>query len=77
MLNHNKKGITILEIIIIVIIIAILVKMAEPQHGWNGGVRARNHREKECFNNIRILTGAVENYNFDSKTEENMMRTLN
>ena len=77
MLNHNKKGITILEIFIIITIIVILIKMAEPQHGWNGGIRARNHREKDCFYNIRILTGAVESYNIESKNEEKMMKTIN
>ena len=74
---HYKKGITLIEVIIIFVIIAILGKMAEPQHGWRGGIRGKRHREKKCFDNIKYLTSAVETYNIDIQNEESFMKSLN
>ncbi len=51
--------------------------MAEPQHGWRGGITGLRHREKKCFDNIKYLTSAVETYNIDIKNEENFMKSLN
>ncbi len=35
----------------------------------------RGSRQKLCYSNIRVLTGAVEMYNMDVK-EENLMKSL-
>ncbi len=72
----NKKAFTFIEFIILIVILFLLISMATPQHGWKGGVKGRRNREKNCFINIRVLTGAVDFYNMNVD-EKSMMTSLN
>ena len=74
MINHkfmNKKGFQIIGLVILIFIIAILFSMARP----NIHRSTRGSRQKLCYSNIRVLTGAAEIYNTDVKEEE-LMKSL-
>ncbi|MFC2140311.1 type IV pilin protein [Candidatus Auribacterota bacterium] len=56
--NVNKKGFTLVEIMIVVAIIAVLVAISIPNF-----VRSRvSAREKACHNNLRQIHQAGEQY---------------
>lgn len=60
----NRKGFTLIELMIVIAIIGILAAMAIPNFK-----RAREQaREKACYSNIRVLLGAIEMYNMDHST---------
>ena len=67
----NKNAFTFIELIIVVIILAILFAMAQP----NRRPPRASHREKACFSNLRVIQGAVEMYNMDVDSK-NLMKTL-
>ena len=74
MINHkymNNKGFTFIELVIAIFILAILFSMAQP----NVRRSSPRSRQKACYSNIRVLTGATEMYNMDVK-EENLMKSL-
>ena len=75
--NKKQKNISriLIETIVVFIITYILTCMAQP--GFSPP-RA-SARQKACFSNIRILTGAVEMYNMDHKEliDEFNEKTLN
>lgn len=57
----NRKGFTLIELMIVIAIIGILAAMAIPNFK-----KAREQaREKACYSNIRVLLGAIEMYNMD------------
>jgi type II secretion system protein G len=59
---RNRKGFTLIELMIVIAIIGILAAMAVPNFK-----KAREQaREKACYSNIRVLMGAVEMYNMDN-----------
>ena len=58
----NKKGFTLVEIMIVVAIIAMLAALAVPSF-----MNARNKSmQASCFNNMRLLDGAMQQYAFDN-----------
>jgi prepilin-type N-terminal cleavage/methylation domain-containing protein len=58
---RNRKGFTLVELMIVIAIIGILAAMAIPNFK-----KAREQaREKACYSNIRVLLGAIEMYNMD------------
>ncbi len=65
----NRKGFTLIELMIVIAIIGILAAMAIP----NFKKARASARQKACYSNLRVLQGAVEMYNMDVST---MMTTL-
>lgn len=55
---RNKKGFTLVELMVVVIIIGILVAIAIPVYN---GVQ-NNAKEKACFANQRIIEGAAQQF---------------
>ncbi len=66
----NRKGFTLIELMIVIAIIGILAAMAIP----NFKKARASARQKACYSNMRVIQGAVEMYNMDVST---MMETLN
>ena len=60
----NRKGFTLIELMIVIAIIGILAAMAMP----NFKTSRWQARQKACYSNIRVIQGAVEMYNMDSPT---------
>ena len=58
----NRKGFTLIELMIVIAIIGILAAMAIP----NFKKARASARQKACYSNIRVLQGAVEMYNMDN-----------
>ena len=66
----NRKGFTLIELMIVIAIIGILAAMAIP----NFKKARASARQKACYSNIRVIQGAVEMYNMDVSS---MMTALN
>lgn len=63
-LFFGGKGFRLAELMIVVIILAVLASIATPNFR-----KARHQaRDKACFANQRVLSGAVEMYNMDNDT---------
>ena len=60
----NRKGFTLIELMIVIAIIGILAAMAIP----NFKKARESAREKACYSNIRVILGAIEMYNMDNST---------
>ncbi len=60
----NRKGFTLIELMIVIAIIGILAAMAIP----NFKKARASARQKACYSNIRVIQGAVEMYNMDVST---------
>ena len=57
-------SIAIREAVIITIIISILVCLGIPNHFFS--FARSSAYQKACFSNIRVITGAIENYNMEN-----------
>lgn len=58
----NRKGFTLIELMIVIAIIGILAAMAIP----NFKKARESARQKACYSNIRVILGAIEMYNMDN-----------
>ena len=64
MKNTNKKGFTLVEIMIVVAIIGLLAAIGIPSFQ-----KARdNSRSKSCINNLRMIAAGTEQYMMDNNT---------
>ena len=65
---RKKKGFTILEIMIVVAIIGLLTAIAAP-----GFKKVRdNVRKDSCYNNMRVIAHAVQQYSLDNNLPVNI-----
>lgn len=68
---REKKGFTLVEIMIVVAIIGLLIAIALPNF-----VRARNTtRQKLCWNNLRLIGHASEQYIIDNNLADTTVVT--
>ena len=64
--TKRQKGFTLIELIIVIVILTVLWAMSIPSC-YSPARRRRYQIQKECFSNQRVLNGATEMYNMDSK----------
>lgn len=69
--KYNKKAFTLIELLIVIAIVIIIALCVKP----NAHPTRASAREKNCFSNLRVITGAVEMYNMDNY-QKNQMRSL-
>ena len=60
----NKKGFTLVELMIVVVILGILVAIAVPVYSSV----TRNAEKKTCFANMRMISGACVQYYMNHDT---------
>ena len=61
-IKRNKKGFTLVEIMIVVAIIALLAAIAVPSF-----INARaKSMQSSCYNNMRLMDGAMQQYALDN-----------
>jgi len=61
-IKRNRKGFTLVEIMIVVAIIALLAAIAVPSF-----INARaKSMQASCFNNMRLLDGAMQQFALDN-----------
>ncbi|PKK91761.1 MAG: hypothetical protein CVV64_03605 [Candidatus Wallbacteria bacterium HGW-Wallbacteria-1] len=60
--NKNRRGFTLIELMIVIAIIGILAAIAIP----NFSKARKQARLKACIANMRTLEGAIEMYDMDS-----------
>ena len=62
MYNMNKKGVTLVELLIVVLILAALSAIAIPRISQS----ATNAKQKACHTNIDVLNSSIELYGADT-----------
>ncbi len=58
----NQKGVTLIELLIVVLILAALSAIAIPRISQS----ATNAKANACYTNIDVLNSAIEMYNADT-----------
>lgn len=61
-MKKNKKGFTLVEIMIVVAIIALLAAIAVPSF-MNARTKSM---QSSCMNNLRLIDGAIQQYALDN-----------
>jgi prepilin-type N-terminal cleavage/methylation domain-containing protein len=61
-MRKNKKGFTLVEIMIVVAIIALLAAIAVPSF-MNARTKSM---QSSCMNNLRLIDGAIQQYALDN-----------
>jgi len=62
MLKQERKGVTLIELLIVVLILAALSAIAVPRISQS----ATNAKAKACLTNIDILNSSIELYNAEN-----------
>jgi prepilin-type N-terminal cleavage/methylation domain-containing protein len=64
MLRTNRKGVTLVELLIVVLILAALSTIAIPRISQS----AAKAKAESCSTNISIINSAIEQYNMDNNS---------
>ena len=70
--DTERKGITLIELLIVVLILAALSAVAIPRISQS----ANNAKKNACHTNIDILNSAIEMYNADESAYPTNLSTL-
>ena len=62
--TDNRKGITLIELLIVIVILAALAAIALPKIAQS----SRAAKINTCRNNIEILNAAIERYYFENES---------
>lgn len=68
-LMHSKKGFTLVELMIVVVIMGILVAVAVPVYG----AVTKNAKKKTCDSNIRIIKENLSSYQMTGGEDGNQL----
>ncbi len=68
----NQKGVTLIELLIVVLILAALSAIAIPRISQS----ATNAKANACYTNIDVLNSAIEMYNADNGAYPGALSTV-
>jgi general secretion pathway protein G len=72
MLKLKRKGVTLIELLIVVLILAALSAIAVPRISQS----ATNAKSKACLTNINILNSSIELYNAENSAYPTNLTTV-